>query len=153
MRASNKNALLTILLLAVSASLTLPYPSAQAATPSVPQFTLNVIDNSQVISSTKVTDPYTNETITHSDYTLENITVHLKVLNQPFTPSVLPDGNTTELRYLVRFKGHFVDWGSSNKNGSITQTEGAETVFTFFKGWGTTTTKAGKFYQIPTVPK
>jgi len=134
MKTPNKHTMLALLLLAVCVSLTLPCTYAQAA-PSVPQFTLNIIDNSQVKPTTYTADPYTGETTANFGYTLENITVQLKVINQPFTPSVLADGNTTELRYMARFKGHFTDW-SSSKNGTATQTGGAETVFTHFKGWG-----------------
>jgi hypothetical protein len=80
---------------------------ASIPTPSVPEFTVEIVDHSYVVPSYTSIDPYTGEPITHPSYTVENITIDITIENQPFTP---PD-SLTNLYYGVRVKGHYEnDW-------------------------------------------
>lgn len=82
--------------------------------PSTPVFTVEFIDRSYdvPITYTNHTDPYTGEqtTIKHGGNHVTNETLDLAIKNQPFTPVTLEDGNTPELYYAVRWKGHFENW-------------------------------------------
>jgi len=82
--------------------------------PSAPDFTVEFVDRSYDIPITysNHTDPYTGEqtTIKHGGNHVTNNTIDLNIKNQPFTPITLEDGNTPELYYTVRWKGHFENW-------------------------------------------
>jgi len=121
---------------AASTLITAAHASAQGAAPSTPQFSLTVVDNSQYVPRTYTVDPNTGQSVASGDYTIESITVELRIQNQPYSQVTLPDGNATQLRYLARFKGHFADWGSSSNEATLTQSWDGETVFTYFKGLG-----------------
>jgi len=84
--------------------------------PSVPEFTVKLVDRSYDVplTYTNSTDPYTGQqvTITHGGYHVENITIDVTIKNQPFTSTEI-DGNTTQLFYAIRWKGHFEDWADT----------------------------------------
>lgn len=95
--------------------------------PSVPNFTIEVVDNSYDVKTTYTTDPYTGQTITHPGYHVDNKTTQIKITNQAFTPyQVTINGQnwTINLFYNIHIKGHFSpDWmfyrlhnGSSDGN-------------------------------------
>ncbi len=109
---------------------------AQDAAPSVPQFTLNVVDDSQYVPQTYTVDPNTGESVASGDYTIQSVTVELRIQNQPYSQVIVKDGNATQLRYLARFKEHFADWDNSASEATLTQSWDGETVFTYFKGLG-----------------
>ncbi len=135
---SAKLSTLAILLLLAS-TLWFGGANAQAATPSVPTFTLSIFDYTHRVEPKSTTNPYTGETVQQGGgYALENITVLVTIPNQPFSSSTLPDGNVTELFYAVRFKGHFDQWGGSSERMGywLQRSTSGNTVITFFKGWG-----------------
>jgi hypothetical protein len=84
--------------------------------PSVPEFTVKLVDRSYDVplTYTNSTDPYTGQqvTITNGGYHVENITIDVTIKNQPFTSSNI-DGNTTQLFYAIRWKGHFENWADT----------------------------------------
>jgi hypothetical protein len=139
MKAALKTSTLALLLVLAAYSSTLAgLASGEVAAPSVPQFGLATIDSSHYEPAVYSVDPYTGQTVLVSgDYNMENITVLLSINNQPFTSSTLSDGSITELHYVVRFKGHFEDWGNSEHIAyAVQDASSANTVFTYFKGWG-----------------
>ncbi|MCW3998989.1 MAG: hypothetical protein NWE93_01970 [Candidatus Bathyarchaeota archaeon] len=140
-----------VLVLAASTSLLAAMASAEVSVPSVPQFSLPVVDNSRYVPETFTTDSYTGQTTSQGGYTLENITVQVTIKNQPFTSSLLPDGNVTQLRYAVRFKGHFDGWsGSSEQVAYAVQVSGkGETVVEYFKGWSGYSSSG--YQQLPNI--
>ena len=82
--------------------------------PSTPEFNVEFVDRSYdvPITYTNYTDPYTGEqtTIKNGGNHVTNSTLDLSIKNQPFTSITLEDGNTPELYYAVRWRGHFENW-------------------------------------------
>ena len=75
--------------------------------PSVPEFTVELVDHSYVVPETTSIDPYTGKKIVNPSYKVENKTIEIIIKNQLFTP---PD-SFTNLYYNVRVKGNFEqDW-------------------------------------------
>jgi hypothetical protein len=100
-------ALLAVLMLTLSSLLFLPICSATAQ-PSIPTFTVKVIDSSYDIPASSSIDPYSGQTIITSAQHIDNRTIEVKVKNQPFTP--YPDDKssfTIQLYYNIRVRGHF----------------------------------------------
>ncbi len=64
--------------------------------PSVPQFSVKLIDDSYDVPPTQTTDPYTGETITQLGYRVNKISIRIEIKN-------LPDG----VYYRVQYKGHY----------------------------------------------
>ncbi|MDR0460539.1 MAG: hypothetical protein LBH62_03750 [Nitrososphaerota archaeon] len=89
--------------------------------PSVPQFTVELVDGSYDVpsSSTTTIDQYTGEktTTTTPGYHVENKTIEITIKNQPFTPYTGTNGITYYLYYSVQSKGRFGEdwqnWGST----------------------------------------
>jgi hypothetical protein len=76
--------------------------------PFVPEFTVKVTDNSYDIPPTYSIDPYTGaNVITEDGYHAQNITIEITIENQAFTPYADANGNTFQLYYNVRWKGHY----------------------------------------------
>ena len=137
MKPSPKIGLFAVLLIFAASALTAAgFVSAQDAAPSTPQFSLNVVDNSQYVPQTYTIDPNTGQSVASGDYTIQSVTVELRIQNQPYSQVIVNEGNATQLHYLARFKGHFADWGSSANEATLTQSWDEETVFTYFKGLG-----------------
>jgi hypothetical protein len=91
---------------AVSASTSIPKPS-------VPEFTVKLINNSYYVPPTTSIDPYTGQTVTQGGYYVEvEPDIEIAIKNQPFTPYVDTATNKgISLFYQVRTKGHFSqDW-------------------------------------------
>lgn len=82
--------------------------------PSVPEFTVRLVDYSYDVPATQSVDPYTGETVTHPAYRVENRSIEVRIKNQPFTPfQIQENGNnwTVNFFYNIRVKGHFgQDW-------------------------------------------
>jgi hypothetical protein len=77
--------------------------------PSVPEFTVKLVNNWYDVPTTYSIDPYTGETVTHPGHRVDNKTVELSIKNQPFAHLV--NGVTYKLYYNVRTKPHFAeDW-------------------------------------------
>lgn len=97
------------------------FGAAQASTgdgsipkPSVPEFTVALVDSSYDVPTTYSTDPYTGEKVTNPGYRVESRIIEIKIENQPFTPFVVEEATanwTVDLQYVIRWKGHFgQDW-------------------------------------------
>jgi hypothetical protein len=116
------NKVLEFVLLATTLSLMMVNPAwAQSApnppnlpySPSTPQFSLKLVENSYDVppTTTSSIDPYNGNTSTTiiPGYHVKNVDIELTITNQPF-PSTL-NGNASQLYYDVRTKGHFIeDW-------------------------------------------
>ncbi|MCL2134670.1 MAG: hypothetical protein FWH37_03830 [Candidatus Bathyarchaeota archaeon] len=125
----------TILLLSTLFVLSIKPTNAQAISkPSVPQFTLKLVDNSYDVPSLTTTtiDQYTGQesTYTRPGYHVENRTIEIKIRNQPFTPSTAENGQKRELLYNVRVKGHFgEEWTNCFTETSLSDTQYAVLTF------------------------
>jgi hypothetical protein len=78
-----------------------------ASAPSLPQFTVVATDHSYYVPPSTAVDPYTGKTVTTPGYTVENKTIDIEIVNQPFVSSskyIYP-------AYSIRFRGHYeVNW-------------------------------------------
>jgi hypothetical protein len=108
--------LLLIAVLAVSGLIMVSSAFAQSITkPSVPEFTVKLIDTSYYVSPTTTTDPYTGETVTQGGYYVKGeLNIEITIKNQPFTQYVdTATDKGISLFYQVRTKGHFSsDWST-----------------------------------------
>jgi hypothetical protein len=82
--------------------------------PSVPEFTVTIVDSSYNVSTTYSTDPYTGKTTPIEGYHVERRTIEVKIKNQPFSSFWLQESPqaanwTVNFYYNVRYKGHFED--------------------------------------------
>ena len=117
--------------------------------PSIPEFTLVLVDSSYDVPTTYSIDPYTGENVTHPGYHVENKRVGIKIKNQPFT-SYYDDslGQNINFYYNIRVKGSFSeDWTELYRasDGYPSQDSGSEyTVITFLSETGKTI-EAGAF--------
>ncbi|MFA7398230.1 MAG: hypothetical protein WC046_07085 [Candidatus Bathyarchaeia archaeon] len=108
-----------------------PITAQSIPTPSVPEFTLKLIDNSYDVptTTTSYTNPYTGEvtTKTHPGYHVSNKTIQVTIKNQPFTSYSLND-NMIYLFYNITYKGHYEDnWAYYPWNGSFSRNSYAPT--------------------------
>jgi hypothetical protein len=110
MMAMENKAVKAVLLCAIfvlSFVVTMAY--AQAA-PTVPEFTLKLVDHPYDVAPTYSIDPYTGKNVTtQAGYHVENQTIDVTIKNQPFTSQRDANGNYTRLYYNFRFKGHYAD--------------------------------------------
>ena len=82
--------------------------------PSIPEFTVEYVDNSYDIAPTYTIDPYTNNTVTQTyGEHVDDRTVVITIKNQPFTTFTDSNGNTINMFYNVRYKGTYgQEWTS-----------------------------------------
>lgn len=108
--------LLLALIIGYSLFVIIPISAETIPKPSVPEFTATIEDHSYDVPLTSKTtiNPYTGQQETHTQggYRVENRTIDVKITNQPFT-SVTIDGNTTQLYYVIRWKGHYENWNEN----------------------------------------
>jgi len=114
MNSASKLLTLILILVLLTSLFTLSTKSDEvhaASKPSVPQFTVKLIDNSYDIppSTTTIADPYTGKetTITNTGNHITDRSIEVTIENQPFTPYTDANNYRHELRYIVQFKGHF----------------------------------------------
>jgi hypothetical protein len=93
-----------------------PVDTSQIPQPSVPQFTVKLVDYSYDVPSKTVTttDPYNGQTTTTTTpgYHVQDIKLVLMIKNQPYTTKI---GNWTfQLYYDIRMKGHYEEWSNSS---------------------------------------
>lgn len=87
------------------------FAGSSISKPSVPEFTLQFVDNSYDVPPTFSKDPFTGETVMAKEgYIVDNRSVEVKIKNQQFTPYTDSQGNWVMLRYDIRWKGHFDDY-------------------------------------------
>lgn len=104
--------------------------------PSVPEFTMKLVDNSYDVPLTYTyeIDPFTGEEVQISSggYHVENKSLVFTIKNQQFTPCTVKDGNVTNLHYKIRVKGHFAeDW---TELGYIDSTDAETTIKAYALG-------------------
>jgi hypothetical protein len=88
---------------------------AQVTKPSVPEFTVKYADHSYEAPPTYTKDPYTGQShLSSPGYHVDNRTIDVTIKNQPFTPYTDANGNSVQLDYNIRSKGHFDDWDSGS---------------------------------------
>jgi hypothetical protein len=102
--------LILIAIMALSSLIIVKPVNSEITKPSVPTFSIKLVDRSYDVPTTYSTDPYTGASVTHSGYHVTNRTVDLVIKNQPFT-SKSDEGWTISFFYNVRMKGHYgQDW-------------------------------------------
>ncbi len=106
---------LAVLLLLVASMIINP-ASASIPKPSVPEFTLEFVDNSYNKPPTTIStiNPYNNKTTTttYPGYYVQNFTIVVTIKNQPYPVTL--NGNASNLYYNIRTKGHFAEnWSIS----------------------------------------
>ena len=109
--------LLFVVILAASSSIVVESVYAQSIPkPSVPQFSIQVVDRSYDVPATYYTDPYTGKQVTNPGYHVDDIRVEGKIKNQHFTPYTIPSPNSTDsyntnrnidFYYNITYRGHF----------------------------------------------
>lgn len=84
--------------------------------PSVPQFSIQVVDHSYDFPTTYTTDSFTGKQVANPGYHVDDIRVEGKIKNQHFTPYTIPNPNSTnsydtnlniDFYYNISYKGHF----------------------------------------------
>jgi hypothetical protein len=99
---------LVVLLLSSLLSLSVMPVSVQAVSkPSVPQFSVKLIDNSYHVPPTQTTNSYTGIVTTHPGYQVNDMRIDVSIKNQRFTPYTDTFGRECNLYYRVEVKGHF----------------------------------------------
>ena len=93
----------------------LPIETTSIPKPSVPEFTVKLVDNSYGVPPTTTTkiDQYTGKEIvvTTPGRHVENKSIEITIKNQLLAPCTDADGHEVKLYYNVRSKGHFgEDW-------------------------------------------
>ncbi|MGD6807983.1 MAG: hypothetical protein ACQCN4_13620 [Candidatus Bathyarchaeia archaeon] len=90
------------------------FASPSIPKPSVPQFTVKLVDSSYDIPATTAVDPYTGKTVTQAGSHIESRTIKLYIKRESIEPFIVETstGNwTAGLQYNIRWKGHFQqDW-------------------------------------------
>jgi hypothetical protein len=93
----------------------------------MPEFTVKQVDRSYdyTVPSSTYTDPYTGKQEVYPSYVahVTNHTIEIAIRNQPFTSTITTDGNTTQLYYYYRVKGHFEDWSEASQQLGDYETE------------------------------
>ena len=154
-------ALTLLLILALVASSLIMLSSVCAQTipaPSVPEFTVNLIDSSYETQPTTTIDPYTGQTVTNPSQHIEARTIEIRIKNVPFTPFEIENGSNTytvNFLYNIRFKGHFEEeWHypyNPNVNSYKGRDSGVETIISYQAEYSSTeglrlTPDRGGFY-------
>ena len=112
--------------------------------PSVPEFTLEYVDNSYDVppTTTSTINPYNNQTttITVPGYHVKNMTIDLTIRNQLIPSSI--EGNKSYLLFYVRLKGHYGDewiYPYTAINSYPVQSNSDYTIISFPTSYGITT--------------
>ena len=132
----NKRFALLLILILTASSLIIINPAHSSITkPAVPQFTVQLVDNSYDVPTTHSIDPYTGEDITHPGHHVENRSIEVRIKNQPFTRYWILDADgynwSVNLFYNICVKGHFAEnWNNvySLSDGLPTQDLGEYTI-------------------------
>ena len=114
-----------------------PIEQTSIPKPSVPEFTVTLVDSSYNVPTTYSTDPYTGDPVTHEGHRVESRTIVVKIKNQPFVPYYDASRDRTINIYLnIRVKGHFTeDWKVLYEGAYMPPDSGAEyTVRTYVSG-------------------
>ena len=108
-------ALIIVVFFVVSSLMMAESACAQVSKPSVPEFTVQYADHSYDMPPTYTKDPYTGQShLSRPGYHVDNRTIDITIKNQHFTPYTDANGNSVQLDYNIRSKGHFDDWDSGS---------------------------------------
>jgi hypothetical protein len=110
---SNKSLALLLILTFIISGLLMAVPAkANVPKPSMPQFTVQYVDDSYTVPIIyeKSIDPFTGKEIStaHGGQHIEDKTIEVTIKNQPYT-EVNINGSTVGLAYSLRLKGHFTN--------------------------------------------
>lgn len=111
----SKSAALLLILILTASGLVMVKPArvlASISKPSVPEFTVKLVDHSYDVPTTYSIDAYTGENVTHAGYHVENKTIEVTIKNQPFTSYWVMEGTanwTVYFYYNVRVKGNYAE--------------------------------------------
>jgi hypothetical protein len=111
--------LMLIAIIALSSLMIIKPVNSQITKPSVPEFSIKLVDNSYDVPTTYTTDPYTGVTVTNPSHHVTNRTVELVVKNQQFSSKSV-EGWNISLFYNVRMKGHFGQEWQTLYNPTVT---------------------------------
>jgi hypothetical protein len=105
--------------------------------PSLPEFTLYLVNHYYDVPATTVTDPYSGNKTTYPGFRVNNITIDITIKNQPFTPYKIEDPEygtqTVQLTYDIQVKGHFEDsWGSIYSTPELLRPSNSEYTVTYY---------------------
>lgn len=82
--------------------------------PSIPQFTVSLVDTSYDVPQTASVNPYTGQTTTIDGQHVDARAIEIRIKNEPFTQFEVQNGTSTwtvGYYYQIRWKGHFEnDW-------------------------------------------
>jgi hypothetical protein len=132
-----KLVVLLLALIIVAPSVVVINPVYSVSTPSVPEFTVKLVDRSYDAPTTYAIDPYTGENVTHAGHHVENRTIEVAIKNQPFVSYI--DNSTgapwnITLFYNVRMRGLYADNWTTVYNpglGYPTQSNSDHTVISY----------------------
>ena len=117
------------LLMVKPASAQTPTPAPSAIpTPSVPVFSIAIINSSYNVPPTYSTDPYTGQTVTNAGYSVDVINVTLTIRNQPLVFS------NNDFVYDIQIKPHYsTTWADlfDFPEGDLAPSSGQSTAVTF----------------------
>jgi hypothetical protein len=104
-------------------------------TPSVPDFTIKVLDTSYDTPTESYTNPYNGQQQSSAGRHVDSRTIEITIKNVPFTPFEVTTSSgvtqTAGFYYLIQWKGHFDNQdGWRGAGGFIPRSNGSETVYT-----------------------
>jgi hypothetical protein len=125
--------------------------------PSVPEFTVELVDSSYDVPTTYEINPYTGENVTYEGYHVKSTSIQVKIENQPFTPHELQDLNeafnrTIYFFYNIRIKGYYTDnWIElyNPSDGYPVWSDSQYTVFSYVWGGDGGTLMGSKSVNLP----
>jgi hypothetical protein len=111
MRKCNGKIVLLLILILIESTLIIVKPSsAQTLKPTVPEYSIMVVEHPYNVAPITTIDPYTGKTVTTQEgYRVENRSIELAIKNQPFTSYKNSNGDSILLAYNISLKGHFED--------------------------------------------
>lgn len=132
----NRRIALVLILILTASSLIVVKPTHSSITkPSVPEFTVKLVDSSYDVPTSYSIDPYTGENVTHAGRHVESRTIEVKIKNQPFVPyNDTSSGWAINFYYNIRIKGHYIeDWRELFRasDGYPTQSDSDYTVISY----------------------
>jgi hypothetical protein len=146
-------ALVFILILTASSLIVVKPAHSSIAKPSVPEFTVELVDSSYDVPTTYSIDPYTGENVTYAGYHVERRSIEVKIKNQPFTPYYdESSGWNIQFYYNIRIKGHYSeDWIELYRasDGYPTQSDSQYTIISYVLGENEDTVLGTKMIEFP----
>jgi hypothetical protein len=122
--------------------------------PSVPEFTVELVDSSYDVPTTYEINPYTGENVTYEGYHVKSTSIQVKIENQPFTPYLNESYNQTiNFYYNIRIKGYYTDTWIELYNPSDgfphQWSDSQYTVFSYIWGGDANTLMGSKSVSLP----